>query len=389
MEASTLRRDAPESFEDAAQTLRECHDAGRTVRLRGGGTKLGWGNEIRTDVEVSTQSLDQVVEHNEGDLTAVLQAGVPLARAQKTFAAAGQMLALDPPEGAHGGAGITVGGTVATADSGPLRHRYGGPRDLVIGVTAALADGTIARAGGKVIKNVAGYDLGKLMAGAFGTLGLILQVSVRLHPWPRTVATASGSTASPDVLGHAAALLGRLPLEADALDVSWKDGSGGVLVRFSGETAADRARAACGRIEEVGLNGDVLEDDAGAWAAQRAHQRAREGSVLRVSALPAELPRVLRAADRVQASVVGRAALGLSWLRLAPAGDDDAVAAIEELRRELRPFPCTLLDAPAGVRGATDPWGETNPGALALHRRVKERFDPAGTCNPGLYVGAI
>ena len=385
-----MRREAPGTYEEAAQTLRECHEAGRTVRLRGGGTKLGWGNEIQTDAEVSTQGLDQVLEHNEGDLTAVLQAGVPLARAQKTFAAAGQMLALDPPDGAPGPEGVTVGGTVATADSGPLRHRYGGPRDLVIGVTVALADGTIARAGGKVIKNVAGYDLGKLMAGSFGTLGLILQVSVRLHPWPRAVATATGNTANPDALGRAAALLGRLPLEADALDVAWKDGTGGVLVRFSGETATDRARAACGHIAEAGLDADVLEADTGAWAAQRGHQRAPEdGSLVRVSGLPAELPRILRAADRVQGSAVGRAVLGLSWVRLPPASDDDAAAAIEDLRRELRPFPCTVLDAPAGVRGAIDPWGETNSGALALHRRVKERFDPAGTCNPGLYVGAI
>jgi glycolate oxidase FAD binding subunit len=129
-------------------------------------------------------ALTQIIEHNAGDLTATLEAGVPLAHAQQTFARAGQMLALDPPTGADGSA--TIGGIVATGDSGPLRHRYGAPRDLVVGMTFALGDGTIARSGGKVIKNVAGYDLAKLFAGSFGTLGMILSVSVRLHPLPAT-----------------------------------------------------------------------------------------------------------------------------------------------------------------------------------------------------------
>ena len=114
----------------------------------------------------------QILEHNEGDLTAVLQAGVPLAEAQAAFADKGQMFAVDPPLGA--GDAATIGGVMATADSGPLRHRYGGVRDLVLGITVALSDGTLAKAGSKVIKNVAGYDLGKLFTGSYGTLGLIV-----------------------------------------------------------------------------------------------------------------------------------------------------------------------------------------------------------------------
>ena len=133
-------------------------------------------------MDLETSGLDQIVEHNVGDFTAVLQAGVRLADAQAAFAAEGQMLALDPPLGADDGA--TIGGMVATADSGPLRHRYGGVRDLVVGMTVVLSDGTIAKSGGKVIKNVAGYDLAKLFAGSYGTLGLIASVSVRLHPLP-------------------------------------------------------------------------------------------------------------------------------------------------------------------------------------------------------------
>ncbi|HUZ28152.1 MAG TPA: FAD-binding oxidoreductase, partial [Solirubrobacteraceae bacterium] len=177
----------PTSFEAAAAALSGAAAAGESVRLIGGASKLAWGTpDPGPDVELRTAVLDQIVEHNAGDLTAVIQAGVPLARAQESFAAAGQMLALDPWLGSERQA--TLGGILATADSGPLRHRYGAPRDLIVGMTVALSDGTIARSGGKVIKNVAGYDLAKLFCGSFGTLGLILAVNVRLHPLPEQTA---------------------------------------------------------------------------------------------------------------------------------------------------------------------------------------------------------
>src|SRR5205085_3739449 len=134
---------------------------------------------------LETGGLARLVEHNVGDFTAILEAGTPFSEAQAAFAEHGQALAWDPPVSEAS----TVGGIMATNDSGPLRHRYGGVRDLVVGVTVVLSDGTIARAGGKVIKNVAGYDLGKLFAGAFGTLGLIAEITVRLHPRPAHTAS--------------------------------------------------------------------------------------------------------------------------------------------------------------------------------------------------------
>ena len=178
-------------------------------------------------------------------MTATLEAGVPLAVAQRTFAAAGQMLALDPPLAEAGSAGApTIGGVVATADCGPLRHRYGAPRDLVVGVTVALSDGTISRAGGKVIKNVAGYDLAKLFAGSFGTLGLILAVNVRLHPLHECSVTALGAASDAGALGAAAVALAAAPLEFEALDVAWRAGRGGLLARCAGPEAPRRAQRA-------------------------------------------------------------------------------------------------------------------------------------------------
>jgi glycolate oxidase FAD binding subunit len=345
-------------------------------------------------VELLTARLDRVVEHNAGDLTAVLQAGVPLAAAQDVFAAAGQRLALDPPLAprASGAPAATIGGVVATGDSGPLRHRYGAARDILLGITVALSDGTLARAGGKVIKNVAGYDLAKLFAGSFGTLGVILEVVVRLHPRPSRTCSVVGRTEDAATVGRAASALAHAPVQMDCLDVAWEQGGGEVLVRFGGAACEVQAASAVRLIEACGLDGTVAEgNDGELWERQRSRQRSAsaEGAIVRVSGLPAELPRVIRATERAGGTLVGRAGLGLSWVELGSvSGAEDLAGRVEELRRELTPFACTVLDAPDEVRSKVDVWGQ-EPSAMALMRRLKGSFDPAGVCNPGLFVGGI
>ncbi|HXF57469.1 MAG TPA: FAD-binding oxidoreductase [Actinomycetota bacterium] len=373
----------PRTAEEVGALLRAASRAGRTVRPVGGGTKLGWGRPVPPpDLELSTLGLASVVEHNAADLTAVVEAGVRLGELQRLLGEAGQMLALDPPLGP--GEGATVGGVVATGDSGPLRHRYGAPRDLVLGVTVALSDGTVARSGGKVIKNVAGYDLPKLIAGSFGTLGVICRVAVRLHPRPPAHATLVARAADPALLQRAAMALSHAPLELECLDLAWGGGEGRVLARFGGAAALARARAARALVPEA--DPEVVEDDDATWEAQRAGQRSSEGTVVRVSCLQTDLARVLAAAAGAGASAVGRAAAGTLWLTLPPAGVEEAVGQVEELRRSLAPLRCVVLDAPAAVREKVDVWGEEDPGLLALMRRVKARFDPTGTLNPGLFV---
>jgi glycolate oxidase FAD binding subunit len=324
-------RELPQDYAGAAEAFREAAEAGLRVRPVGGGTKLDPTPEP-ADVELSTARLDRIVEHNAGDLTAILQAGVPLARAQEVFAAAGQMLALDPPD-----SGATIGGVVATADSGPLRHRYGGVRDLVIGMTVALSDGTVARSGGKVIKNVAGYDLAKLITGSRGTLGVILEVVVRLHPIPVARATAVFEPANADELGRKMLELSHAPLELESLDVRREGRRGMVLARFAGVRAAERAHEAGGR---------VVEGDDELWARQR---DAQQGA-LRVSALQTDWPRLCRTADRAGGTLVGRAALGLAWFSEA----DEAV-----------------------VRAAF-PERTAGPAEAELARRVQARLDVHG-----------
>jgi glycolate oxidase FAD binding subunit len=355
----SVRVETPGSARGAAELLA----SGATVRPRGGATKWAWaGAAEEPEVVLSTRRLGGVRELNAADLTAVLGAGLLLAEAQVAFAEAGLMLALDPP-----GEDATVGGVVAAADSGPLRHRYGAPRDLLLGMTVALADGTVARSGGKVIKNVAGYDLAKLFAGSYGTLGTIVEVVVRLHPLPAATATAvgAGDTAA---LARAALVLASAPLELERLDVRWAAGQGALLAQAGGVSAAARAARAAGLMREAGLDaGTHDEDDAALWAEQRAGQRAPGGTILRVAGLPAELGRVLAVAERHGAALVGRAAAGASWLRL------DA-AVVPAVRENLAPFPCVVTDGPSGL----DRFGPRDPALVALERRVRERFDPSG-----------
>jgi glycolate oxidase FAD binding subunit len=384
--AERIRVETPASAEAAAALLRDAGAGRLRVRPRGGGTKLGWGRPAPADVELRTGALDAIVAHDANDLTAVLGAGVPLAAAQAAFAGAGQRLALDPPD--PGGA--TIGGIVATGDSGPLRHRFGAARDLVLGVAVALPDGTVAHAGGRVIKNVAGYDLGKLLAGSFGTLGVVVEVALRLHPLPSDPVTLRAPAPDAAALARGAAALAGAALQPEALDLAWAAGAGAVLVRFAGAAAGAQAQEAVAVLAAAGLEAEQA-DDAGAWAPQRDGQRAVPGgAVVRVSGRPSALPAVLDAAQAAGGSVVARAGLGLAWVRLAPAEPAALVAAVERLRAALAPAPCVVLDAPDDVRAALDPWDEPAEGPrAALMRRVKARFDPAGTCNPGRYAAGI
>jgi glycolate oxidase FAD binding subunit len=381
----------PESVEQAATLLRELGTQGKAVRPVGAGTKLDWGGGSGAAVDLETGGLNRILEHNVGDFTAVLEAGVPISDAQAQFAEAGQSIAWDPPFAGGGGgprnAGpdvepATIGGIVATADSGPLRHRFGGVRDLVVGVTVVLSDGTVAKAGGKVIKNVAGYDLGKLFAGSFGTLGLIASVAVRLHPVPDETATATGTTDDPDRLLRVVLELARHPLEAACLDAGWRDGAGRVLVRFGGAAARRQAATATRLIDLEGV--ETVEDDKDLWQAQRAGQRSADGAVMKVSGRPTDLPAVIRAADAGRATVVSRAALGLSWLAFAPG--EDLAERVATARQALAPRPCTVLDGAGRVQ---DPWPAPAPGALAVMERIKARFDPARIFRPGAFVGGI
>lgn len=374
----------PESPEEAAALLGEAAAEGRKVVPTGSGTKLAWARcDAEDRVPLSSRGLDQIIEHNAGDFTAVVGAGMRLADAQAAFAEAGQMLAWDPPLGPDGAA--TIGGIVACADSGPLRHRYGAVRDIVIGTTVVLSDGLIAKSGGRVIKNVAGYDLAKLYTGSFGELGLVASVAVRLHPLIRDPATLMLRSSDPVSLTRVALSLARRPLELDSLDLTWQNGEGAILARASGATAQARMEAVASEVGVggegnrhslqgiPGLEAEVILDDEGIWDEQRRAQCSDQGLVIKVSALPTDLLRLMDVADEAGARLTCRASLGLAWLKLAP-GDDLAVRGRRVVQR-LAPRVCRPLD---GADRVDLPAPPVAPALARLNATLQRRFDPLG-----------
>jgi glycolate oxidase FAD binding subunit len=374
---------APETFDSFAAELASATASGHAVRIRGGGTKAGWvpsDGHREPSVFLDTRRLNWTVEHTPGDMTAVFAAGVSFSQAQAELAREGQRLALDPPLGDDDGA--TIGGIVATGDSGPLAHRYGTPRDQVLSVTVALGDGTICRAGSRVIKNVAGYDLPKLYTGSFGTLGAILAVGFRVRALPRATATILGGAPNQQVLASAIARLTSVPLEFEALDVAWRAGRGGVLAQVAGASSLRRADAAARQMKSLGLQGiAVTHEDADFWSRQRGLQRSDTRAVLKLTGPPSALGSVIGLADAHEATVVARAALGISYLTV----DEEQVGPLREALP--RGFGAVVLDRPAG--SVIDTWGQQAGSAMELMRAVKRRFDPAGICNPGAFVGGI
>jgi glycolate oxidase FAD binding subunit len=379
----------PSSVEGAAAALAAAAASGTPVRMRAGGSKLQWGNALTApSVELRLERLDQTLEHNVGDLTAAFEAGVPLARIQRELASAGQRLALDPPLGVGGDQPATLGGMLATADSGPLRHRYGGPRDLILGITVGLSDGTVSRSGGKVIKNVAGYDLAKLFTGSYGTLGVILAAHLRLHPVPESTATALAACDDAAQLTEAARLLSASPLELECLDIAWRGGRGGLLAQVAGAQADRRATRVAARMRDGGLQHvDVTSDDEPLWARQRAGQRSGQRSaqraLVRVALRPSRLPDLLALTDAASGTLVGRAALGIYYVELAPEAAEPFLANLPDGAVGF------LQDGPTELRARIDSWRAPDGPLLELMRRLKQQFDPAGVCNPGVFAGGL
>ena len=231
----------PESPEELAQILADASRDRQLIVLRGGGSKLGWGRvPSRVDLVIGTEKLNRLLAHRHGDMTVTAQAGMPLAELNRRLAEHRQYL---PIESAFEPA--TIGGIVATNDSGPIRHRFGTPRDLLIGVTLAMTDGRLVKAGGTVVKNVAGYDLGKLVSGSHGTLAAIVDATFKLLPIPLASTTLVATYADGNALAHDVTVLSGSQVELSAFDMSVSnEGRWILLMRMASSPAATAAQAA-------------------------------------------------------------------------------------------------------------------------------------------------
>jgi glycolate oxidase FAD binding subunit len=382
----------PGSEEELARVLKLADAASLAVIPRGGGTKLVWGNRpVRANLILSMDRLNRVLEHAWADLTVSVEAGCTIAKLQETVAKHGQRLALDAlwPDRA------TVGGVLSTNDSGALRLRFGSLRDLVIGVTVALADGTVASSGGKVVKNVAGYDLPKLVTGAFGTLGVITRAIFRLHPLPKE--TRAISCVTPDAAEAQKLVLAiqNSKLAHSALQICWGAGiQPRVDVLFEGTEAGLAAQAGPAKaMMDAAKIGDAGRD---VWDARQeicsAGKSGGEFAIAKFATLPAELTEPLEMVARLCSgelrwSMVVQAT-GIGWVRLkGAAARIDSV--LRELRRDLEGRGGSLVIAHRTASVSDfDAWGNAGDG-LTLMRAVKEQFDPRGTLNPGRFAGGI
>jgi len=407
----------PASTQEASALLRAAASLGLAVVPRGTGTRLHWGNPPeRCDLVIETTSLDRVIEHAAGDLVATVQAGVTLDRLAEVLGSASQRLALDPPTLIRQGPGQptstrgTVGGVLATGAAGPLRLRYGTARDLLIGITVVRPDGVVARSGGKVVKNVAGYDLGKLFAGSRGTLGLITQATFRLHPLPaRTAYVTAAFAAAVDVYQAIDSVM-RSPASPVAAEIDWPSVNDPVQVSVALE--GDPAGVAERSVELAALLGQrapalMSEEPPPWWGAGPAAKP--DGTALQIAFWPRELGVALAeigaaaSAAALDLAVGGSAAAGVLWAAAQAATDPGAIADfVTLLRAALGPgrrapagpgdgqparASVVVLHAPPDVGKLVNLFGPVP--SLALMRAVKNQFDPARTMAPGRFAGGI
>jgi len=384
---------APGNEAEVAAVLRCANEAGIAVIPRGGGTKLEWGNTpVRGELILSLARLNRVLDHAWADLTVSVEAGCTLQVLQETLAQHGQRLALDAlwPERA------TIGGVLSTNDSGALRLRFGALRDLIIGVTLALPDGTLASSGGRVVKNVAGYDLPKLATGALGTLGVITRAFFRLHPVCPNSLTVSFSAADVEEMQAKILAIQDSKLAHTAFQICCGTEMGGGAVAELLLEATEAGLVA----QRQQVRKMVGSFEIAAKQVRNARQQLWSGAsenavVVKMSVLPALIAKAIRLVesvtkgDQLKWKAVFQAT-GIGWLRLdGPARELAHV--VSRLRAALESDGGSLVIAhrpQSKEMSALDAWG--NPGdALPLMRALKNRLDSQNTLNPGRFVGGI
>jgi glycolate oxidase FAD binding subunit len=382
----------PATEQELAKAVAWANENGITIAARGGGTKLGWGTPPRSaDVVISTKRLGRVLEHAWADMTTTVEAGCTVSQLQEELLKHGQRLAIDPlfPERA------TIGGLVATNDSGTLRIRYGSIRDLIIGITVALPDGTLARSGGKVVKNVAGYDLQKLMTGALGTLGVITQATFRLHPLPRESQTFSFGCMDANAANRLILAIMDSMLVPTGLQMRVSSSSSPAIdIRIDGIHAGIQAQSE--QLQKLTTGVPRIEGEGDAWCArQELWQGAEPSLICKVSVLPSQLAAATAAVERLCSSpqltwnVVAQST-GVATVRIEAGENGQLQFALNGIRAAIQALGGTVvvISCPAEIKKQVDVWGPTGD-AQPLMVRVKQQFDPRGILNRGRFVGGI
>ena len=387
---SSRERIRPADAAACARAVAESAAASRTLRVRGAGTKDYLGEVLPTDAVLDTTALAGIVAHVPADLTVTVAAGTRFADVRAALARAGQFLPLDPP---HADA-ATIGGIVAANSTGFWRARYGGVRDLLIGTTAVLGDGTLAHSGGRVVKNVAGYDLNKLFVGSLGTLGVLVECTFKVLPRPPVSAGAHAHFArSADAFAAADAIV-RTSARPAALAISGgPDGTWELLLQADGDAApVERTLDLLSTASRAhGASAQRHEGVASVLATLKEVSATADGVVLRAALPLAAQPAFATSATRLEgfAQLVADAASGI--VRVVLRGDDVVVlGGMDALFAAARVCggSARVERRPDSLRGRLHAWGDLEPAGLFLMRRLKEAFDPRGILEPGRSAAA-
>jgi glycolate oxidase FAD binding subunit len=404
----------PQTAGEVAEMLRLAGTESWRVIPAGAGTWLEMGNQPPGfELIISTRRLDRLLEYEPADLTATVEAGLPLASFNQTARAHGQWIPLDPfgsPDG-------TIGAMISTASHGPLRGGFGTPRDWLIGIQVATIDGRLTRAGGKVVKNVAGYDLGKLYTGSYGTLAIITEMTFKLRSIPPAGKTLvfTAAEAGADGLVELAKLAGRIqqsstrtasPITPVAMELvnadpadAWPFATGraALVIRLLHEVEAVESQVAAALALGRELRGIEPEIPAATvadsfWSNYHASETAPHwGTSLRLSFLPAELPEIVADVAREFPTAHLRAHAANGVLRVHfNGGSEPAPSTLLKLRETLRTRGgrLVILRAGAELRQAVEIWGEVGE-TQRLMRAIKQQYDPDGRLNPGRFVEQI
>lgn len=407
-DAASVQMVSPKTVKEFAAVVTQAHQEHLKLLIAGQGTKLAWGIPAKKiDLLLSTQNLDGVVDHAVGDMTVTVQAGMTFAVLQTLLAKHNQWIPLDPVYANQ----ATVGGILATRDAGSLRHRYGGVRDLCLGLTFVRADGQVAKAGGRVVKNVAGYDLMKLFAGSFGTLGIVTELTLRAYPLPECSGTVLVRGKMEEIANFTQDLR-QSTLTPTAFDiwtgqrVASHDIAAShditVALRFQslGESVLAQTERVYSMARSQSLSAEIRLDgeDAEWWAtsAQDLRESARQDTVIcQIGMLPASavscLATVQQKVAETSVTLQGRvhASSGVGQLRLTGT-EMDCRRILADLRTVFNQSEgyLSILEAPLSLKKAVEVWGYSG-NALAAMRKLKERFDPQGGLNPGRFVGGL
>lgn len=400
-DASVIGMVYPHTEAELAAVMTFAHQHQLRVLPRGAGSKLSWGGLVQgVDLVLSTQRLNALIDHAVGDLTVTVEAGMRFADLQAVLAQAGQFLAIDPAFPGQ----ATLGGIVATADTGSLRQRYSGVRDMLLGISFVRADGQVAKAGGRVVKNVAGYDLMKLLTGSYGTLGIITQMTLRVYPLPEQSQTV-GWVGEATAIAQASQFLLRSHLTPTSVDwisaaLCQRLGLGervGVLIRFQGMAPSAQAQmqqvVAAAQSLELYHSTYSGQADTDLWQQLQDHINPRhqpEAITCKIGIRPSDEIALFQQIEALGGSdwlgqVHGASGLGRLTLLTAPPAE--TLLQIRAFCEAHRGF-LSVLQAPASLKQQIDVWGYSG-NALSLMQALKQQFDPQHSLSPQRFVGGI